>query len=485
MENTNITPEPITKPKTKSTTKTTKSKAKTTKTTTKSKAAKTSKKPTKPAVSKFVRKIGFVSLGCDKNRVDTENIMTNLVNHGFEIVGNPAEAHVIIINTCAFLLKAREEATNTILEMAQYKIDNLEKIIVIGCLPMSEEGLEADFPEVDAFVKGEDYDKIPDIIFNLYNHKPNPKEEIVKARLLTTPKHVAYLKISDGCDNFCTYCKIPYIRGRYTSTPIEKLVAEATALANKGVKELILVAQDVTRYGVDLYHDKKLVDLLQALSKVEGIEWIRLHYCYPELIDDQLIKEIKTNKKIVKYLDIPMQHASSKILRAMNRKSDENSLSKLVNTLRKEIPGIVIRSTFMVGFPGETREDFKILLNFLKEFQLDNVGFFAYSREEGTVSYGMRKQICGIVKHARLRKVQRLQTAIAYNLNKANIDKTFRVICDGYDVRNNIYLGRSYMSSPDVDYYIYFHSTEPVGQGDFVDVRIIDVNKDYLLGVKQ
>ena len=208
MENTNITPEPITEPKTKSTTKTTKSKAKTTKTTTKSKTAKTSKKPTKPAVSKFVRKIGFVSLGCDKNRVDTENIMTNLVNHGFEIVGNPAEAHVIIINTCAFLLKAREEATNTILEMAQYKIDNLEKIIVIGCLPMSEEGLEADFPEVDAFVKGEDYDKIPDIIFNLYNHKPNPKEEIVKARLLTTPKHVAYLKISDGCDNFCTYCKI-------------------------------------------------------------------------------------------------------------------------------------------------------------------------------------------------------------------------------------------------------------------------------------
>ena len=440
---------------------------------------------TKKTNSKFVRKVGFVSLGCDKNRVDTEKIMTNLVNNGFEIVGNPAEAHVIVINTCAFLLKAREEATNTILEMAQYKIDNLEKIIVVGCLPMLEDGLEADFPEVDAFVKAQDYDKIPEIIFNLYNHKPNKVEEVVKARLLTTPKHIAYLKISDGCDNFCTYCKIPYIRGRYASIPMEKLVEEATLLAEKGVKELILVAQDVTRYGIDIYHELKLVELLQALSKINGIEWIRLHYCYPELIDDKLIKEIKTNKKIVKYIDIPMQHASSKILRAMNRKSDENSLSKLIYKLRKEIPNIIIRSTFMVGFPGETKEDFKILCDFLKEFQLDNVGFFAYSREEGTVSYGMRKQICGITKHRRLRKAQRIQSAIAYNLNKANINKTFKVVCDGYDVRNNIYLGRSYMSSPDVDFYIYFHSTEPVAQGDFVDVKIIDISKDYLLGVKQ
>lgn len=440
---------------------------------------------TKKTQSKFVRKIGFVSLGCDKNRVDTENIMTNLVNNGFEIVGNPAEAHVIIINTCAFLLKAREEAAITILEMAQYKLDNLEKIIVIGCLPMSEDGLETDFPEVDAFVKAEDYDKIPEIIFNLYNHKPNKVEEIVKARLLTTPKHVAYLKISDGCDNFCTYCKIPYIRGRYKSTPIEKLVEEATLLAEKGVKELILVAQDVTRYGIDLYHDIRLVDLLQALSKINGIEWIRLHYCYPELIDDKLIKEIKNNKKIVKYLDIPMQHASSKVLRAMNRKSDENTLSKLIYKLRKEIPSIIIRSTFMVGFPGETKEDFKILCDFLKEFQLDNVGFFAYSREEGTVSCGMKKQVWGITKHRRLKKVQKIQSSIAYNLNKANIDKTFKVICDGYDVRNNIYIGRSYMSSPDVDFYIYFHSTDPVAQGDFVDVKIIDISKDYLLGVKE
>ena len=382
-------------------------------------------KTTTKTNNKFVRKVGFVSLGCDKNRVDTENIMTNLVNYGFEIVGDPAEAHIIIINTCAFLLKAREEATNTIFEMAQYKIDNLEKIIVVGCLPMLEQNLEADFPEVDAFVKAEDYSKIPELIFELYNQKANQKQDIVKARLLTTPKHFAYLKVSDGCDNFCTYCKIPYIRGRYKSIPMEDLVKEATALASKGVKELILVAQDVTRYGVDLYHDYKLVELIQKLSKIEGIEWIRLHYCYPELIDAKLIKEIKTNKKVVKYLDIPMQHASSKILRAMNRKSDENSLAKLINTLRKEIPGIIIRSTFMVGFPGESREDFKILCNFLKEFQLDNVGFFMYSREEGTVSYGLRKQVWYPTKKSRLKKVQKIQASIAYNLNKANINKTF------------------------------------------------------------
>lgn len=435
--------------------------------------------------NKFVRKVGFVSLGCDKNRVDTENMMTDLVNRGFEIVGDPADAHIIIINTCAFILKAREEAATTIIEMAQYKMYDLEKIIVTGCLPMLEDGLEKDFPEVDAFVKAEDYKKIPDIIFDLYKKKPNKEETIATARLLTTPKHYAYIKVSDGCDNFCTYCRIPYIRGRYTSRPIEDIVDECTKLASKGVKELILVAQDVTRYGYDLYHEYKLVDLLRALSKIAGVEWIRLHYCYPELIDDKLIKEIKTNKKVLKYLDIPMQHASSKILRAMNRKSDESSLAKLITTLRKEIPNIVIRSTFMVGFPGETGEDFKILCDFLKEFQLDDVGFFKYSREEGTVSYGMKKRVCGITKHSRLKKVQRIQSTIASNINKGHINKTFKVICDGYDVSNNIYIGRSYMSSPDVDFYIYFHSTETINQGDIVDVKIIDFKRDYLLGVKQ
>ncbi len=435
--------------------------------------------------NKFVRKVGFVSLGCDKNRVDTENIMTTLVNHGFEIVGDPTDAHIIIINTCAFLLKAREEAATTILEMAQYKIDNLEKLIVIGCLPMSDDNLKADFPEVDAFVKSEQYGDIANIIFDLYKQTPNKEEVIATSRLLTTPKHYAYLKISDGCDNFCTYCKIPYIRGRYTSKPIEELVAEATALASKGVKELILVAQDVTKYGKDIYQEIKLVELIKELSKIEKIEWIRLLYCYPELIDDKLIKEIKTNKKVVKYLDIPMQHASSKVLRAMNRKSDENSLSKLIYTLRKEIPNIVIRSTFMVGFPGENREDFKILCDFLKEFQLDNVGFFKYSREEGTVSCGMKKQVLPFIKSSRLKKVQRIQANIASNINKGHINKTFKVICDGFDVSNNIYIGRSYMSCPDADFYIYFHSTETISQGDFVDVKIIDFKKDYLLGVKQ
>ncbi len=448
------------------------------------------KQPKKPKVkkateNKFVRKVGFVSLGCDKNRVDTENIMTDLVNNGFEIVGDPAEAHIIIINTCAFIRKAREEAATTILEMAQYKIDNLEKLIVTGCLPMLEDDLTNDFPEVDAFVKSEDYHKIPEIIFDLYNKPKNNYEKIATSRLLTTPKHYAYLKIADGCDNFCTYCKIPYIRGRYKSRPIEEILEEATALASKGVKELIIVAQDVTRYGSDMYKEPKLVELLQKLSKIEGVEWIRLHYCYPELITDALIKEIKNNKKIVKYLDIPMQHASSKILRAMNRKSDEHTLSKLVVKLRKEIPNLIIRSTFMVGFPGETKEDFKILSSFLKEHQLDDVGFFMYSREEGTVSYGLKRQKSYFTKLSRLKKVQRIQSNIAYNLNKSNINKVLQVICDGYDVRNNIYIGRSYMSSPDVDFYIYFHSTEPIKQGDFVNVKIIDVNKQYLLGVKQ
>lgn len=436
-------------------------------------------------MAELQKKVGFISLGCDKNRVDTENIITNLSNFGFSIVSNPDDAQIIIVNTCAFLLKARQEAIETILQMAQYKHKSLEKLIVTGCLPLADDGtLKESLGEVDAFVLPDDYPNISQIIANLYKPKlkPNLVQKIATSRLITTPKHFAYLKIADGCNNFCTYCKIPYIRGRYKSVPVEQVLLEAQNLVASGVKELIVVAQDVTRYGEDLYGKPSLVQLLHKLSKIKDLQWIRLHYCYPEKISDELIKEIKNNSKIVNYVDIPMQHYNSQVLKMMNRKSDSKSLDILIEKLRTEIPDIVIRSTFMVGFPGETKSQFKELCTFLKNKKLDNVGFFAYSREEGTASFNMDGQIKECTKKHRLSKIQKIQTRIAKKLNSQKIGKTFNVLCDGYDSGSGVYLGRYYGSSPDVDFYIVFTSVKPINSGDFVTVRITHSTKNYLYG---
>ena len=334
------------------------------------------------------KKVGFISLGCDKNRVDLENMIFQIKSAGFEIVNKPKEANIILINTCAFLESARRESIENILEMSQYKSNKLEKLIVTGCInELNYEDLQSSLPEVDAFVNIKDNDKIVQIICDLYKTNLNVKN--LHGRVITTPNHYAYLKISEGCNNFCTYCLIPYIRGRYKSIPIDILVNETKNLANQGVKEIILVAQDITKYGIDIYGKKSLVKLIREISKINKIEWIRLLYCYPEEVDDDLILEIKNNDKVVKYLDIPLQHISNKILKAMNRRSTKEDIEQLFNKLKKNIPNIVLRTTFILGFPGETDQDFNEILDFIKIHKINNVGFFKYSREEGTVAYNL------------------------------------------------------------------------------------------------
>ncbi len=429
------------------------------------------------------KKIGFVSLGCDKNRVDTEKIITYLREYGFEIVSEKEQADIIIVNTCSFLLSAREESVSNILEMAQLKEQNLEKLLVAGCLPMIDDGtLTSSLPEVDKFLIPSQYENIVEILYGLYNITvPKKPLQVSKARALTTPMHYAYLKIADGCNNFCSFCRIPYIRGRYKSEPMKNIIAEAKALVENGVKELILVAQDVTRYGTDYDKTKKsqLVPLLKELSKINDLKWIRLLYCYPEMIDDELIEEIKTNQKIVKYMDIPMQHINSRILKLMGRRSDEQTVKQLITKLRQQIPEIAIRTTFMVGFPSETGAEFKQLCKFLTEYKLENVGFFAYSREEGTRSYEYKYQILNLVKKHRLKKIQSVQQKVFLHISKKHIGNTYTVICDS--VEENECLGRAWFSAPDVDFPVYYLDENGI-PGEFVNIKITDFNGECYMG---
>lgn len=414
------------------------------------------------------KRVGFISLGCDKNRVDLEKIIFNIKNFGFEIENNPEQANIIIINTCAFLESAREESIENILEMANFKQScNLEKLLVTGCInELNYQDLQESLPEVDAFVNIKDNEKIIEIISSLYN--VNAQYNNINGRILTTKKHYAYLKISEGCNNFCTYCLIPYIRGRYRSNSIEELIIEAKNLASCGVKELILVGQDVTKYGIDLYGKKSLVKLIKELSKIDGIKWIRLLYCYPEEIDDDLINEIRNNNKVLKYLDIPLQHVSTSILKAMNRRSTYESIEKLFNNLRKLIPDIIIRSTFIIGFPGETNEDIDTIRNFLEKFKLHNVGFFAYSREEGTRAYTMDNQIPKQEKETRLDYVSQIQYDIVQHNNKELLNKEFEVIVD--EVNDTYSIARFYGQAPQIDSIITIN--ESLVEGNFYKIKI-------------
>ncbi len=429
------------------------------------------------------RYISLISLGCDKNRVDAEYILGNLKSNGFVITNDLEQAQIIIVNTCAFLASAREESIDTILDCIKYKSNKLEKLIVTGCLSqLGIEELKSALPEVDAFVPIDDNDKIVEIINKLYGETNLPKA--VHNRILSTPKHYAYLKIADGCNNFCTYCKIPYIRGRYYSIPMEQIVAEATDLVAQGVKELIVVAQDVTNYGQDLYSKPMLVQLLRKLSEIDGIEWIRLHYCYPDKITEELIDEIAHNDKIVKYIDMPLQHISDNILSKMGRHIFSQQIQELIDNIRAKIPDIVIRTTLMVGFPNEKHNDFVRLCDFLKSNKLELVGFFAYSREEGTRSYQMRHQVPTIVKKLRLKKIEKLQESISHNNLVNMLDNTYKVLVDRFDDQTNQYFGRNYMFSPNVDYEICFYSDKKVKIGSFVNIKITQINKNYLIGEK-
>lgn len=421
------------------------------------------------------KKFGVISLGCDKNRVDTEKLLSYIKSAGCALTDDISEANILIVNTCAFLNEARKEAIETVLDGAAYKSGNLEKLVVSGCLPQKYvDELYSSLSEADVFLGTNDYDKIFEALEKSYSGERvnfvgfgdnvfNPD------RVITTPCHYAYLKIADGCNNFCTYCLIPKIRGMYVSYPMEQLLKEAEALGD--VSELILVAQDVSRYGIDLYGKKFLVNFLQKLTTLVNINSVRLLYCYPDMIDDELIAEIRDNPKIIKYLDIPLQHSESRVLKLMNRRGTREEYLALIKKLKSEIPDIAIRSTFISGFPGETELEFEGMCDFLRRAQLVNCGFFAYSREPDTPAYKMRGQIPYRVKKSRVKKLYEIQKEISYGFLSSHVGKTIKVLCDGIDYERNCFVGRAYFSAPEIDGKVYFNANNAV-QGEYYDVLI-------------
>lgn len=418
-------------------------------------------------------KIHMISLGCDKNRVDSEKMLSNLLEKypGSELTDDPAEADITVINTCAFIGDAKEESINTIIENGEYKeTGRLKKLIVAGCLAERyREEIRKELPEVDEVIGVKEYVE---------------RLDVQMKRVENAENYTAYLKIAEGCDKCCTYCIIPKLRGHYRSVPMEHLLEEAKRLASEGTKELILVAQETTLYGVDLYGKKSLPELLNRLSEIEGLEWIRILYCYPEEITDELIQTIRDNPKVVHYLDIPIQHASDKILKKMHRRTRESELRERIATLRREIPDIALRTTLITGFPGETEEDFDILKNFVTEMRFDRLGVFPYSQEEDTPAAEMEGQVPEKIKLQRQDEIMRLQQRIAFEKAREQIGRELRVIIVGYDPEHNEYLCRSYMDNPDIDSLVYVDAGEYHNElsGDMISCRIIEADGYDLIG---
>lgn len=435
-------------------------------------------------------KVSVASLGCPKNLCDTENMLALLMEAGHEIINEPSEAEVIIVNTCAFIGDAKEESINTILDLADFKLNGaLKYLIVSGCLAERyNKEIKEEIKEVDAVVGTGDFHRINEVLSMLENKEDvclygNASSSVMEnlPRVLTGAGHFAYLKISEGCDNKCTYCIIPRLRGKYRSRKMEDILSEARELAGGGVKEIILIAQDTSVYGKDL-ENASLSDLIKELEKIDGIEWIRLHYCYPEGIDDKLISAIKNSKKVVKYLDMPIQHISDSVLKRMGRKSSESEICELILKLRKEIPDITIRTSLIVGFPGETEEDFSKLCEFLDEFKLDRVGVFAFSREEDTAAYKLSGQIDEEVKNKRRDILMEKCMIVSQEKNKKMIGKEIVCICDGFDEENFLYRGRSEKDSPDIDSCVYFGAEREVSPGEILKVLILDADEYDLYG---
>ena len=402
---------------------------------------------------------GMISLGCDKNRVDAERLLGIIRAKGYPITDDISEANILIVNTCAFLESARKEAIDTVLDCDSYRGGALEKIVVTGCLPEKYIGeLFPSLTEGDVFLGCNDADELLNAIGRSYTegrvNAVHTGHESEGERILTTPLHYAYLKIADGCNNHCTYCLIPKIRGGYRSYPMEQLVAEAENLGD--LSELILVAQDTTRYGSDLYGENKFAELIRRLSALENIEKIRLLYCYPDVIDGELISEIARNDKVVKYIDIPLQHSEDRVLKRMNRKGSRAEYLALIEKLRREIPGIAIRSTFIAGFPGETEEEAESLADFLREAKLTNCGFFAYSREPETPAYRLKEQIPARTKQRRVKKLYEVQRKISEEFLRGKVGTVVEVLCDGIDYEKNCFVGRAYWQAPDIDGKVYF-----------------------------
>ncbi|MBQ0099510.1 MAG: 30S ribosomal protein S12 methylthiotransferase RimO [Firmicutes bacterium] len=429
--------------------------------------------------------VGVISLGCDKNRVDTEK-MLYILSKDFFITNDIEKAQIVIINTCAFLKSSREEAIGEILETALRKNNGtLEKIIVTGCLPQKFiDEIFDELTEVDAFLGVSDYDKIVEVIKETYQNKRVnavgvPKGECIKKRILTTSNY-AYLKIADGCSNHCTYCLIPKIRGAFRSVPAPDLIEEAKALGK--VKELILVAQDCTKYGEDLFPKTSLVELIRKLSALNNIEGIRLLYCYPENVNDELIHELAVNAKMIRYIDIPLQHADNGVLKQMNRKGTKEEYLALINKLKSQVHGIAIRSTFITGFPNESEEAFENLIDFLKKAKLFNAGFFKYSKEEDTPSFKLCGHLPESVKSKRLRKLYSVQKSIVKENYMELIGKTFYVLAEGFDENELVYYGRAYFNAPDIDGKVYFFSSSEVVYGEKYKIKILKADGYDLYG---
>ena len=430
------------------------------------------------------KKISAVSLGCDKNRVDLERMLFWLKDYGFEIVENVEDADIVIVNTCAFITPAKEEALANIFQMCLLKSKGvIEKVIVSGCLAQRHKNeLIKEIPEVDAFLTASENENICQIIEKLYGVEES-KQKNKLGRVFTNRGAYAFLKIAEGCSNACSYCTIPRIKGRYQSYPMDDIVDEAKYLADKGVKELVVVAQDVTRYGEDLYGENKLIELCQKLAKIDKIKWIRLHYAYPEKITDELLNYIEKEPKMCKYMDIPLQHIDNRILISMRRRMGEEDTRKLIDKLTSEYHNIELRTTFIVGYPSETKAEFKKLCDFVKNTKFDYAGFFPYYREENTPSYFMDKQISQFTKHRRLKKIQKIQSKVATEKAKEKIGKVFTVLVDYFDENTGLYVGHTEFLSPTVDFGVEIVDNENIKIGEFVSVKFIDFNGENYKGV--
>ena len=450
--------------------------------------------------------VGFISLGCSKNLIDTEVAIGLFKDNNYKIVNNPEEADILVINTCGFIESAKEEAINTILEMAEYKKKRCKYLIAMGCLVQRYyDDLIKALPEVDLFIKIDEYNqlwnKIEDLIKREIVEKskvktstkiseikplPMPTYNEFMERVVTTGENYAYLKIGEGCSNKCTYCAIPYIRGPFVSRKMEEILDEAEMLARKGIKELIVIAQDTTKYGVDIYGESKLAELLEKLSKIKGIEWIRFLYSYPEGITDKLIETVANNDKIAKYFDIPIQHISDPILKKMNRKTSKENIIKILEKIRNKIPNVTLRTSLIVGFPGETKENFEELLEFVKDTKFDKLGTFMYSKEEGTPAAKLPNQIHGNTKKARYNKIMEAQQEISKQILEEKIGKTYKILVEDISFDKKYLIGRTMQDVPEEDGLVYIKKDKNLNENkvlnNFVNCKIIDVSNYDLIG---
>ena len=436
-------------------------------------------------------KIGMISLGCPKNQVDAEHMLALMDAEGWEIVDYVDGCDAVIVNTCGFIDDAKKEAIENILDMVELKKEGvISKIIVTGCLAQRyKDEIVKEIPEVDAVIgigaNGDIIKTVEEVmsgVDTIEKYPPQCELPLEGQRILTTPQYWAYLKIGEGCSNRCTYCTIPSIRGNMRSRSMENVIDEAKQLAESGVKELILIAQDTTSYGLDLYGELKLPELLNELCKIDSIEWIRLLYCYPDRITDELIETMKNQEKVVNYIDLPLQHADDKILKAMNRRGDQALIRNVISKLRTEIPDVVIRTTFIVGFPGEGEEEFETLAEFVNEIEFDRLGVFTFSPQEGTPAFDMEDQVDEDIKTRCGEVIMQDQYSIMEEKNNEKIGKTYKVVVEDYDGYSDSYTGRTYMDAPEIDGLVKFTSHKDLDIGDFVDVEIFDIEDYDLIG---